>query len=176
MYWWKHFITWDHSSKPDRKRLLQIFGCSRLTQLDCQGSSVRVVSWLHSGRRRNRGWILYRSKRSSPSPTRPGRPWGLPNFLSSGYRELKRSGPEADYSPPSTAVVKVRVAILSLLRMPKRRGKGKAVPLQAWSGAEDSRKLRFPDFMTTAPDGGKVVSLTHRPPLPPGNTPGTHFR
>jgi len=53
--------------------------------------------------------------------------------------------------------------------------KGKAVPLQAWSGPEGSRKLRFPDFMTTAQDGGKVVSLTHRPPLPPGNTPGTHF-
>jgi len=33
----------------------------------------------------------------------------------------------------------------------------------------------FPDFMTTAQDGGKVVSLTHRPPLPPGNTTGTHF-
>jgi hypothetical protein len=33
----------------------------------------------------------------------------------------------------------------------------------------------FPDFMTTAQDGGKVVSLTQRPPLPPGNTPGTHF-
>ena len=32
-----------------------------------------------------------------------------------------------------------------------------------------SRKLRFPDFMTTAQGGGKVVSLTHRPPLPPGN-------
>jgi hypothetical protein len=27
-------------------------------------------------------------------------------------------------------------------------------------------KLRFPDFMTTAQDGGKVVSLTHLPPLP----------
>jgi hypothetical protein len=27
----------------------------------------------------------------------------------------------------------------------------------------------------TAQDGGKVVSLTHRLPLPPGNTPGTHF-
>ena len=40
---------------------------------------------------------------------------------------------------------------------------------------EGSRKLRFPDFMTTAQDGGKVVSLTHRPPLPPGNAPGTHF-
>jgi len=51
----------------------------------------------------------------------------------------------------------------------------KAVPLQAWSGPEGSRKLRFPDFMTSAQDGGKVVSLTHRPPLPPGNTPGTHF-
>ena len=30
------------------------------------------------------------------------------------------------------------------------RGKGKAVPLQAWSGPEGSRKLRFPDFMATA--------------------------
>ena len=57
----------------------------------------------------------------------------------------------------------------------KRKGKGKAVPLQAWSGPDGSRKLRFPDFMTTAQDGGKVVSLTHRPPLPPRNTPGTHF-
>ena len=45
--------------------------------------------------------------------------------------------------------------------------KGKSVPLQAWSGPEGSRKLRFPDYMTTARDGGKVVSLTHRPPLPP---------
>jgi hypothetical protein len=27
------------------------------------------------------------------------------------------------------------------------------------------RKLRFPDYMTTAQDGGKVVSLTRRPPL-----------
>ena len=41
--------------------------------------------------------------------------------------------------------------------------------------AQSSRKLRFPDFMTTAQDGGKVVSLTNQPPLPPGNAPGTHF-
>ena len=54
------------------------------------------------------------------------------------------------------------------------RGKGKAVPLQAWSGPEGSRKLSFPDFITTH-NGGKVVSLKHRPPLPPGNTPGTQF-
>jgi len=60
-----------------------------------------------------------------------------------------------------------------------RTGTGKivkqAVPLQAWSGLEGSRNLRFPDFMTTAQDGGKVVSLTHRTPLPPGSTRGTHF-
>jgi len=46
--------------------------------------------------------------------------------------------------------------------------KGKSVPLQAWSGPEGSRKLRFPDFMTTAQDGGKLFSLKHRPPLAPG--------
>jgi len=53
--------------------------------------------------------------------------------------------------------------------------KGNAVPLQAWSGPEGSRKLRFPDYMTAAQDGVKVVSLTHWPPLRPGNVPGTHF-
>jgi hypothetical protein len=57
----------------------------------------------------------------------------------------------------------------------KVKQKGKAAPLQVWSGPEGSRKLRFPDFMTTAQDGGKVVSLTHRQPLAPGNTPGSHF-
>ena len=41
--------------------------------------------------------------------------------------------------------------------------KGKADPLQAWSGLEGSRKLRFPHFMTTAQEGGKVVIPTHRP-------------
>jgi len=56
----------------------------------------------------------------------------------------------------------------------KARCKGKSVPFQARSGPEGSRKLRFPDFMTTAQDGGKV-SFTHRSPLPPGNAPGTHF-
>jgi len=56
-----------------------------------------------------------------------------------------------------------------------KKKKGKAVPLQAWSGPEGSRKLRFPDYVTTVQDGGKVVSFTHRPFLPPGNTPGTHF-
>ena len=59
-----------------------------------------------------------------------------------------RPGRAADQSPPSSAAVI------------------EAVLLQAWSGPEDSRKLSFRDSMTTAQDGGKVVSLTHRPPLP----------
>jgi len=46
-------------------------------------------------------------------------------------------------------------------------GKGKAVPLQAWTDPKGSRKLRLPDFVTTAQDGGKVVSLTHRPLFTP---------
>ena len=53
--------------------------------------------------------------------------------------------------------------------------KDKAVPLQAWSGLEGSRKLRFPDYVRTVQDGGKVVRPKHRPPLPPGNAPGTYF-
>jgi len=51
----------------------------------------------------------------------------------------------------------------------------KAVPLKTWSDPEGFTKLRFTDFMTMAQDGSKVVSLTHGPPLPPGNAPGTHF-
>ena len=68
------------------------------------------------------------------------------------------------------------LAVLCFFTLPhKWQGKGKAVPSQAWSGLEGSRKLRFPDFLTTAQEGGKVVSLTHRPYLPTGNSPGTHF-
>ena len=35
----------------------------------------------------------------------------------------------------------------------------KVVPLQAWSDPEGSRKLGFPDFRTTAQDGGKLSAL-----------------
>jgi len=40
-----------------------------------------------------------------------------------------------------------------------RTNKGKAVPLQAWTGPEGSRKLKFPDFVTTAQDGGRFSAL-----------------
>jgi hypothetical protein len=37
--------------------------------------------------------------------------------------------------------------------------KGKAVPLQAWSGPEGSRKLMFSGFLTTEQDGGKRLKV-----------------
>jgi len=37
--------------------------------------------------------------------------------------------------------------------------KGKAVPLQAWTGPEGSRKLRLPDFVTAAQNGGRLSDL-----------------
>jgi hypothetical protein len=69
---------------------------------------------------------------------------------------------------PKSRSVQNSHMFVCLWRMPREKGKkGKAVPLQAWSGPGGSSTLRFPDFMKTAQDGGKVVSLTHRPPLPP---------
>ena len=49
---------------------------------------------------------------------------------------------------------------------PNERVNFEAVLLQTWSGPDGSRKLRFPDYMTKAHVGGKVVRLTHRPRLP----------
>jgi len=45
--------------------------------------------------------------------------------------------------------------------------KCKAIPLQAWTGPEGSRRLRLPHFKKSAHECGKVVSPTHWPPLPP---------
>jgi hypothetical protein len=45
--------------------------------------------------------------------------------------------------------------------------KGKAIPVQSWTGPEGSRRLRLQDFKTVDNEGGKVVNPTHRPPLPP---------
>ena len=44
--------------------------------------------------------------------------------------------------------------------------KVKVIHVQAWTGLKGSRKMRLPDFVT-AHEGGKVVSPTQGPPLPP---------
>ena len=92
----------------------------------------------------------------------------LPDFNISSARQIQRITTNCSHGSRQEGLE-------SNPASPECKGKGKAVPLQAWTGPEGSRKLRFPDFVTTAQDGGKVVSLTHRPPLPLGNTPGTHF-
>jgi len=78
-----------------------------------------------------------------------------------------------DWNTPD--VVLIRLILLMMDTWLSEICKCKAVPLQAWNDPEGSRKLRFPYFMRTAQDCRKVVSLTHRPLLPPGNAPGTHF-
>ena len=69
----------------------------------------------------------------------------------------------------------VRLSALRTDRLYPQEILRKSVPLEAWSGPEGSRNLRFPDYMKTAQDGGEVVSLTHGPSLPPGNAAGTRF-
>jgi hypothetical protein len=44
---------------------------------------------------------------------------------------------------------------------------GQALRISGYLGSQTSRKL--------AHEGGKVVSPTHRPPLPPENIACTHF-
>jgi len=43
----------------------------------------------------------------------------------------------------------------------------KISPITGSRCPEGSRKLRFPNYETIAQDGGKVVSFTHWPLLPP---------
>jgi hypothetical protein len=80
-------------------------------------------------------------------------------------------------SPEGSRKVKGKAVPLEAWGGPEgsRKLKGIAVRLQAWGSPEGSRKLSFPDFLSMAQDGGKVVSLKYRPHLPPGNTPGNNF-
>ena len=48
-----------------------------------------------------------------------------------------------------TSVVVVVLCYTSSTIVVTRKGAGKAIQLQAWTGPEGSRRLRFPDFKTT---------------------------
>ena len=48
-----------------------------------------------------------------------------------------------------------------------QNGKINAVPLQAWSGPEGFRQLRFPDFVTTAQHGARLSALSTGRLFPP---------
>jgi len=58
----------------------------------------------------------------------------------------------------SVTLRRVRVTIVAVQKETVK-GKDKAVPLQTRRGPEGSRKLRFPDFVTTAQDGGRLSAL-----------------
>ena len=49
--------------------------------------------------------------------------------------------------------------ILIQHKISRSKIQGKAISLQAWSGPEGSKKLRFPDFMTTAQNVGRLSAL-----------------
>ena len=55
-------------------------------------------------------------------------------------------------------------------KTPKSAITGKAIPLQAWTGTEGSRKLRLPDFVTTVQDGGRLSALRTGRLYPQGNS------
>jgi hypothetical protein len=52
---------------------------------------------------------------------------------------------------------------------------GKAIPVQAWTDLWVPGSRGSQIFRQFVHESGKVVSPTHRPPLPPGDTPGTYF-
>jgi hypothetical protein len=133
-------------------------------------------------------WIPVGARFSAPALTGP-RAYPASYTMGTGsFPGVKRPGRGIDHTPLSSAEVKQRVELYLYspygpswpvlgwpLPLPLPLKKGKAIPLQAFGAPEGSRKLRFPGFMTTAQDGGRVVSFTHWPPFRPGNTPGTHF-
>jgi hypothetical protein len=54
--------------------------------------------------------------------------------------------------------------------------KGKAIPLQAWTGPEGSRRLRLPDLKTNRHmKVARLSALRTGRLYPPGNIPGTYF-
>ena len=60
-----------------------------------------------------------------------------------------------------------------------RAGLGKKAkakqPVTGPEGLTAFQEVKVPRFRDNGTGWWQLVSLTHRPPLPPGNTPGTHF-
>ena len=55
---------------------------------------------------------------------------------------------EGDILGPHIAEIFIPFPVISSTMQPKCKGKGKAVPLQAWTGPEVYTRLRLPDSMT----------------------------
>jgi len=66
-----------------------------------------------------------------------------------------------NFSPENRAVYEIMCKKMVQPDRPQMliKDKGKVDPLQAWTGPEVSRNLRFPNFMTKAQDGGRLSAL-----------------
>jgi len=87
-------------------------------------------------------------------------------IIHNSHRNIKSPKREADPLPSFT--FDLIMSRISLFAPRCKRNMGSS------SGPEISKKLRFPNLMTSH-EGGKVVSLTRRLHLPLGNPSGTHF-
>ena len=56
-------------------------------------------------------------------------------------------------------VVSMKFKTLCIIILNSVKGKGEAIPLQALTGPQCSRKLRLPDFVTKVQDGGRLSAL-----------------
>jgi len=137
--------------------------CGGATGLFCRKTtsthSLRSISWLRSTR--PRFWVCS----LDPFP-----PWWS-TITTASDRCSPDPNSRADSRCRSLTCERTTRTWVSI----SRQGKGKAIPLQVWTGPEVCRSLRLPDFKHSAYEGGNVVSPTHQTQLPPGNTPGTHF-
>jgi hypothetical protein len=139
-----------------------------------------IAQWYSAGLRAGwsggsspgRGWEFF------SSPPRPERLWGPPSLLSDGYRGLvKRTGHEADHSPPSKAKVKNAWSYTSALSMSWWHGAHTTLPLvkstdldtyfcvvllimlllRLWDIYRRFSKHRFPTADIDRENGGKLV-------------------
>jgi len=111
----------------------------------------------------NKSFFLLVERKDPPqltsNPTQSGHFYGHTEYSYYICFSLRRSvyqiavfqGPSYEYS--------VWIYLLPSFHCNLADSKGKAVPLQAQRGPEVSRKLRFPDFVTMAQDGGRVSAL-----------------
>jgi len=73
--------------------------------------------------------------------------------------QLKKEFKTRESKTPTVVEESGRSSPTCLQSFCKGKGKIKSVPLQAWTGPEGSRKLRFPDFVTTAQYSGRLSAL-----------------